>query len=78
MDTAAKFRAVRAQALEDPEVKSLKTKADTTVDAAEAAKALSAYNRALFGKIREIDPSLKSYADKVEQSLNKRIGSEKP
>ena len=77
MDDPVKFRAAKLVAMEDPAIKDLKTKADSEVDEAEAQKALSAYNRALFRKIREVDPSVSDYADRVEQSMTKRIGAEK-
>lgn len=77
MDDPAKFKAVKAKAMEDPEIKELKNKADGEVAEAEASKALVNYNRALFRKIREIEPSLGDYADRVEQSMSKRLGSEK-
>ena len=76
-DDATKFKAAKARAQEDAHLKDLKSKADGEVNEAEAHKALVAYNRALFQKIREIDPSVSDYAGKVEQSMTKRIGSEK-
>jgi hypothetical protein len=77
MDDPTKFKAAKAKAAEDPAIMDLKSKADSEVNEAEASKALAAYNRALFRKIREIDPSVSDYADKVEQSMTRRIGSEK-
>ncbi len=76
-DDATKFRAAKSQAMEDAHIKELKNKADSEVNEAEAHKALTNYNRALFQKIREVDPSVSDYSGKVEQSMNKRIGSEK-
>ena len=63
--------------MEDPQVKELKAKADSEVDEADARKALDAYNRALFRKVREIEPSLDGYVDKIEASLSKRLSAEK-
>jgi len=77
MDDPAKFKAVKGQAMEDPALLELKNKADSEVDEAGANKALMDYNRALFRKVREIEPSLTDYADRVEQSMTKRIGAEK-
>ena len=77
MDDAAKFKAVKAQAMQDPEVKDLKSKADGEVDDAAAQKALVAYNRALFRKIREIEPSVAAYSERVETSMTKRLSAEK-
>ena len=76
-DDAARFKAAKAKALEDAHIKDLKGKADGEVNESEAHKALVNYNRALFQKIREVDPSVSDYAGKVEQSMSKRLGSEK-
>ena len=76
-DDATKFKAAKAKAMEDPHIKDLKSKADGEVNEAEAHKALLNYNRALFQKIREVDPSVSDYSGRVEQSMDKRIGSEK-
>lgn len=76
MDEVAKFKAVKAHAMEDAEVKDLKTKAESEVDDSAAQKALVAYNRALFRKIREIEPSVTAYSERVEASMTKRLGAE--
>ncbi len=76
-DDATKFKAAKAQAMQDAHIKDLKSKADGEVNEAEAHKALLNYNRALFQKIREVDPSVSDYSGKVEQSMDKRIGNEK-
>jgi hypothetical protein len=73
----AKFKAAKARALDDAHLKDLKSKADSELNESEAHKALMNYNRALFQKIREIDPSISGYAGKVEQSMTRRIGAEK-
>ncbi len=77
LDDAAKFKAVKSTALEDAEIKALKTKADTTVDEAEAHRASIEYNKALFRKIRSIEPTLGDYVEGVEQAMMKRLGAEK-
>ena len=76
-DDATKFKAAKAHAMEDAHIKDLKSKADGEVNETEAHKALLNYNRALFQKIREVDPSVTDYSGKVEQSMSKRIGNEK-
>jgi hypothetical protein len=76
-DDVAKFRAAKAQAQEDPKIKELKSRADSELNETDAHKALLNYNRALFQKIREVDPSVSDYSGKVEQSMTKRLGSEK-
>lgn len=77
LDDAAKFKAVKSTALEDADIKALKTKADTTVDEAEAHRTSIEYNKALFRKIRSIEPSLGAYVESVEQAMMKRLGAEK-
>ncbi len=77
LDDLTRFRNAKSKALEDEHVKDLKGKADSEVNEAEAHKATINYNRALFQKIREVDPSVSDYSGKVEQSMTKRIGSEK-
>ena len=77
LDDGTKFKNAKAKALEDAKVVELKSKADGEVDEAAAAKAAAAYNRALFQKIREVDPSVSDYATKVEQALTKRVSAEK-
>ncbi len=77
LDDGAKFKTAKSKALEDAKIAELKSKADSEVDEAAAAKASAAYNHALFQKIREIDPSVGDYATKVEHALTKRVSSEK-
>lgn len=76
LDEVTRFRNAKSKALEDARIKDLKGKADSEVNEAEAHKALMNYNKALFQKIREVDPSVSDYSGKVEQSMTKRIGSE--
>ena len=77
LDDGARFKTAKAKALEDAKIAELKSKADSEVDEAAAAKASAAYSHALFQKIREIDPSVGDYATKVEHALTKRVSSEK-
>lgn len=77
MDDAAKFKTLKALALEDAQVKELKAKADSAVSEADAHRASVAYNKALFQKIRELDPSVAPYSEKIEQAMMKRLNSEK-
>ena len=76
-DDMTKFKTAKAHALEDAHLRDLKIKADSELNESEAHKALLNYNRALFQKIREIDPTVSDYAGKVEQSMTRRIGAEK-
>ena len=77
LDDATRFKNAKAKAQEDAHIKDLRSKADGEVNESEAHKALVNYNRALFQKIREVDPSVSDYAGKVEQAMTKRLGSEK-
>ena len=77
VDDATKFKNAKAKAQEDPKITELKSKAAGEVNESDANKALAAYNRALFQKIREIDPSVEDYASKVEHALTKRLSAEK-
>ncbi len=69
-----KYNDAKAKALEDPEIVELKHKADATPDEAEGRKALRAYNRALYNKMRRIDPSIKDRIDRIEAGVMKRLG----
>ena len=77
LDDATKFKNAKTKALEDAHIKELKSRADGEVNEAEAQKALESYNRALFQKIREIDPSVGDYSGKVEQAMHRRLNAEK-
>lgn len=73
LDEAAKYKAVKELALKEQAVIDLKAKADSTIDEADAKRASLEYNRVLFRKIREIEPSLDAYVDKLEQAVLKRV-----
>jgi hypothetical protein len=80
MEETAKFEAfklLKIQALEDPELKALKEKADTTLGDEESRKASITYNRALFRKIRELEPKLNDYTNRVESSLMKTLNADR-
>lgn len=70
----ARFEAARTKALDDPHVKSLKDKADAASTEEESHTTLRAYNKALFEKIRKIDPSVSDYSDQLEKAILKRLG----
>jgi hypothetical protein len=78
MEEAAKleaFKLLKIQALEDPELKALKEKADNTFGDEASRKASIAYNRALFRKIRQLEPKLNDYTNRVESSLMKTLNA---
>ena len=68
-----RFDVAKAKASEDPQVKSLKAKADNASTDAESRKALRAYNQALFDKIRKVDKSVSERADLLEAAILKRL-----
>ena len=68
----ARFHELKAKALEDKEIKALRDKADSaTGDAGREAE--RAYDKALFKKVRELDPSISDYVDRLEKFTMKRL-----
>lgn len=74
---AEKYQAVRKLALEDEKIQALAAKAGEALAPAEAKEATDEYNRALFRKIRQIEPSLDAYVDRVEAAMTKRLATER-
>jgi hypothetical protein len=68
-----KFTEAKRKALEDSAVQDLKVKADTAPSEEEARAGLRAYNKALFGKMRKLDPSIKERIDATEAAILKRL-----
>jgi hypothetical protein len=60
--------------LEDDKVQELKQKSDAAFGDEEGRKAMRAYNKALFRKMRSIDPSIKERADATEAAIMRRLG----
>jgi hypothetical protein len=69
----AKYDEVKARASADPRVKELKEKADAALTDEEGRKALRAYNKALFQKMRSLDGSIKTRIDEMEAAVMKRL-----
>ena len=69
-----KYDAAKTKAAEDPEVKKMKEKADVAPTEEDARKALRDYNKALFKRMREIDPSIKERVDRMEAAVLNRLG----
>ncbi len=69
----ARYHEIKAQALEDSDIKALKDKADNATGDDERT-AEKAYNKALFKKLHTIDPSISDYIDRMEKATMKRIG----
>ncbi len=68
----ARYHELKAKALEDDGIKALKDKADNA--AGDDTEAEKAYNKALFKKLRSMDPSISDYIDRMEKATIKRIG----
>ena len=63
----------KAKAMEMPEILALKEKADNASTDEESRRALRIFNKALFNKMRQLDPTIKDRADRVEAALMKRL-----
>ena len=72
----ARYHEIKAQVLQDPEVKALKEKADNAGTDAEQRAAEKTFDKALFKKMRTLDPSISEYIDRVEKATMKQIGGE--
>lgn len=71
-----KYDAARVKAMEDPEIQALKQKADEAVSDAEANQAQRAYNKALFAKMRKLDPLIKERIDRMESAVMKKLSDQ--
>ncbi len=69
----AKYDEVKVRAGGDAKVAELKNKADNAVSDEDARKELKAYNRALFQKMRTLEPSIKSRIDRMEAAVLKQL-----
>jgi hypothetical protein len=71
------FQAAKAKALQDPRIQDLQSKSDSaTGDAAKAA--MRRYYKALYDKMREIDPTVKDRIDRTEAATMRRVEQESP
>lgn len=61
-----RFTLARKTASEDPKVLELRNKADASVSNGDAARFTRAYLRAMYGKMRALEPSLKDRIDMTE------------
>ena len=68
----ARFTELKAQAVQDPAIKVLRDKATTSTGAA-GRDAEKAYEKALFDKVRSMDPSISDYVDRLEKYALKRL-----
>lgn len=71
-EESSHFQAAKAKALDDARVKELQAKADEATGA-EAKTASRRYYKALYDKMREIDPSVKDRIDRTEAATMRRL-----
>jgi hypothetical protein len=69
------FQAAKAKALQDPNVQDLQSKSDAATGDDEKA-ATRRYYKALYEKMREIDPTIKDRIDRTEAASMRRLESE--
>ena len=69
-----KYDQAKAKAAADPKVHELRGKADLAPSEDESRKALRAYNKAMFKRMKEIDPSIKDRVDRMEAAVMSRLG----
>jgi hypothetical protein len=70
----ARYDYARARAVEDEHVRDLKAKADNATSEEEGRKGLRAYNRALFDKMRKLEPAISDRIERMETAVLKRLG----
>ena len=69
----AKYDEVKSRAAADPQIAELQSKADTATSEEDGRKALRTYNKALFQKMRTLEPGLDARIDRMESAVLKRI-----
>ena len=69
-----KYDQARAKAVADPKIQELRGKADLAPSENESRKALRDYNKAMFKRMKEIDPSIKDRVDRMEAAVMSRLG----
>jgi len=74
-EESSKFRDAKAKAVDDQAVKDLEDKADSATGD-DAKGAMKAYYKALYDKMREIDPSIKDRIDRTEAASMRRVDAE--
>ncbi|MGA3170648.1 MAG: hypothetical protein ABSE62_06510 [Chthoniobacteraceae bacterium] len=74
-EVTALFQAAKAKAIEDAHVQDLQAKADSATGD-DSKPALHRYYRALYDKMREIDPGIKDRIDRTEAATMRRVDAE--
>jgi hypothetical protein len=74
-EETSRFQAAKIKALADPALEDLQSKADSATGD-EGKAATRKYYKALYGKMRDIDPGIKERIDRTEAATLKRVESE--
>ena len=74
-EVSNRFEAAKTKALADSHIQELQAKADAATGDDEKA-ATRRYYKALYGKMREIDPSVKDRIDRTEAAALRRLEQE--
>jgi hypothetical protein len=74
-EETSRFQAAKTKALADQHIQELQTKADSATGD-EAKAATRHYYKALYEKMRDIDPALKDRIDQTEEATLKRVEQE--
>ncbi len=74
-EETSRFQAAKVKALEDQRIEDLQSKADAATGD-EAKAAMRRYYRALYEKMREIDPTVKDRIDRTEEATLRRVEQE--
>ena len=69
----ARFQQAKAKALADKRIKDLQEKADSAPNEDAQQKASKAYYKALYDRMRKIDPGLKDRIDRTENATMKQM-----
>ena len=69
-----KYDQAKAKAIADPKIQELRGKADLAPSEEESRKALRAYNKAMFKRMKEIDPGIMDHVDRMEAAVMNRLG----
>lgn len=69
----AHFQEVKAKALEDKKIQELQDKADSAGDDAAQRKASKEYYKALYARMRKLDPALKERIERLESATMQRL-----
>lgn len=69
----AHFQEIKAKALEDKKIQELQDKADNAADDEAQRKASKEYYKALYAKIRKLDPALKDRTERMESATMQRL-----